>query len=323
MVGKFEVIDPDQVYQGKTYSDLVSDWFNWFLTTDPDKHTLGPVVFLRSVKFPEIDGKLSAASTPSDPNVSTDSVMDPNYYRKYANNPNVRVGGDRLQIYLDQAILNPLITAYSEASRSYVDWGLMQDFTGLTIDNGDDPPDVNQLTIDGEPVISEGQMHRYRVVTPVFTAVVPEAEYGRSLKDYLETPLAPGHYPVIVEGYFVLIRFMDPGVYYIRSWASAGREMSGTYFSESLYQVEVSVRPIPRLSQLKGNSKPSLMSSSNRRPQNKGALGFRPALNEGIITRTLSEKVKTGELSPTEVSKIGKFFKVNVRNITDAPDARD
>ncbi|MFI5405355.1 MAG: hypothetical protein ACHQ1D_02450 [Nitrososphaerales archaeon] len=323
MARKYDVIPPNQVYQGKTYSDLVSDWFNWFLTTDPDKHTLGPVVFLRSVKFPATNSKPNGAGITSDPTVSNDFPMDPSLYRSYVNEPNVRVGKDRLQIYLDQALLAPVITAYSEASRPYVDWGLMQDFTGLTIDRGDDPPDVTALTINGENVIPSGEMYKYRVVTPVFTAIVPEAEFGRSLKDYLETSIAPGHYPVIVEGYFVLIRFNAPEMYWIHSQASAGREMSGPYFSESLYQVEVSLRPDPCGQDPNGNSKPKLRSPSNGRPPNKGALGFRPAQNEGTIIRTLSEKVKAGELSMTDVRKMGSFFKLNVGNIGDDRNTKD
>jgi hypothetical protein len=315
MANKFEVFDPEQIYQGKTYSDLVSDWFNWFLTTEPDKHCLGPVVFLRSVKFPATNAKSVDIGTGSDPNVSTNLAMDPNYYREYDNTPNLRVGKEKLQIYLDQSLFIPVITAYSEASRPYVDWGLMQDFTGLTIDAGDDPPEVNQLTINGQPVIREGQMHRHRIVTPVFTVVVPDAEYGRSLKDSLETSLAPGHYPVIVEGYFALIRFTEPGTYYIWSWASAGREMSGTYFSESLYEVNVNVRPIPRIR--------GLGTAAGTRPPHKGALGFRPAVNEGIIMKTLHEKIKTGEISKSEISKLGKFFGLNLKNFGNGSNDRD
>jgi hypothetical protein len=319
MARNFEVIPPNEVYQGKTYTDLASDWFNWFLTTDPDKHTLGPVVFLRSVIFPATDAKPKSESMPSEPSVSNDLVTDPNYYRKYTNNPNLRVGGERLQIYLDQAILVPVITAYSEASRSYVDWGLMQDFTGLTIDKGDDPPEGKQLTINGVEAIPSTDMHKFRVVTPVFTVIVPEAEFGRSLKDYLETSIAPGHYPVIVEGYFALIRFTAPDMYFVHSWASAGREMSGTYFSELLYQVEVSVRPDPCPPER--NSSSRLKSRSDGRPPNKGSLGFRPALTESTIIRTLSEKVKAGELRKTDVRKMGKYFKVNVGSIGDEEDA--
>ncbi len=49
-------------------------------------------------------------------------------------------------------------------------------------------------------------------MTPVFTAVVPEADYGRSLKDFLEESVPTGHHPAIVDGYFVLMTF-DPGRY--------------------------------------------------------------------------------------------------------------
>ena len=50
--GKYEVIDPRFLYLGKSYSEWVSDWFNWFISADADKRTSGPVVFLRSLGLP-------------------------------------------------------------------------------------------------------------------------------------------------------------------------------------------------------------------------------------------------------------------------------
>jgi hypothetical protein len=51
----------------------------------------------------------------------------------------------------------------------------------------------------------------------------------------------------MVDGYFVLIEFNKLGqgaskTFWIHSWASAGREARGPYFSELLYEVEISKR---------------------------------------------------------------------------------
>ena len=43
--------------------------------------------------------------------------------------------------------------AYELASAPYKDWGSLQEFTGLTIDYGDNPPDNSQLTIDGKEIM--------------------------------------------------------------------------------------------------------------------------------------------------------------------------
>ena len=76
----------------------------------------------------------------------------------------------------------------------------MQDFTGLTIDYGDNPPELHQLTINNRPIDlgPDLDMTDFRFITSIF-----------------------------------------PGTYWIYSSASAPRERSGPYFSELLYQIEV------------------------------------------------------------------------------------
>ena len=40
-------------YRGKSYSEWISDWLNWFLSANPDKRNSGPVVFLTSKHIPQ------------------------------------------------------------------------------------------------------------------------------------------------------------------------------------------------------------------------------------------------------------------------------
>lgn len=281
MPADYHVIPPNELYRGKTYSDLVQDWFNWFLTSDPDKRNSGAVVFLRSVEIPST----SPANKIDDQNLSQGNDLsvstyadDPSYLKKYSNTPNVRIGRDMLQIYEDQVVFIPIIIAYAEASKPYHDWGMMQDYTGLTIDYGDNPPEVTQLTINGNAIDLEGRdMEEFRISTPVFTAIVPESEYGRSARDFLEMTLPPGHYPMIAEGYFVLIKFDTPGkIYTVNSEASAPREIRGPYYSQLLYQIQVNAR-------------------NGRKFPSRGAL-VRPASNQAIIRQIVSNKIRTGEI---------------------------
>ena len=128
----------------------------------------------------------------------------------------MRIGGDRLRIYEDQVC--PCSYNYCllvEVNETNTDWGSMQDSTGLTIDYGDNPPDLNQLTVktaedETEKPIVKNSLLPFRIVTPIFTAVIPDVQYGRSIKDFLESPVAPGSYPAMVEGYFVMIKFDRP-----------------------------------------------------------------------------------------------------------------
>jgi hypothetical protein len=282
----YVVLDPTRVHFGKTYSSFAEEWFNWFVTADADKRISGQVVFLRSAGLPYSLTKPDGSGFQRDLSVSNTYAGDEYFPRPYQNEPNVRVGRDKLQICINQAIFVPIIVAYSEASKPYVDYGMMQDYTGLTIDYGDNPPQVGQLTIDGVDIsLPRGrEMRDFRIASPVFTAVVPDADYGRSIKDFLEMDLAPGHYPVIVDGYFFLIQFSQPGIYIVYSQASAPRETrGGSYFSELLYQVQVN-ECVPK--------------------ESRGHPGFISDKSQGSVRRILREKVKSGELLRADAKDI-------------------
>jgi len=387
--GSYMVLDPSTLYRGKSYSEWTSDWLNWFLSADADRRNSGPVVFLRSKGLPNEKTGANISDIPAVPGEASASGTLPGstagdvtgmmgYSKRYMNDPNVRVGGDRLQIFEDQAVFVPIIIAYWLKTSPYADWGGMEDHTGLTIDYGDNPPDISQLTINGSEIylpitheikeeeenrvhqlkkikdkenklneatrrtaqedvarikqelldemkeenrvvqlankkeqevnlldekddekrlaelrrekigLTEGLklMERFRITTPIFTAIVPEAEYGRSAKDFIEeTPIAPGDYPAMVDGYFVMLKFME-GTYWIHSWASAPREARGPYFSELLYQIEVHKRKAPhgRITQ------------------------WRPSRNERVLNQILEQKKRTEDLTNPEMSRFKRHF---------------
>lgn len=291
----YEVVDPRINYRGKSYSEWASDWLNWFLSENADKRNSGPVVFLRSHGLPNrVTGAYISDEAKTD--ILPDGHTDLNYPNVYVNDPNIRIGSDKLLIFEDQAVLVPIITAYQFASVApYGDWGNLQDFTGLLIDNGDDPPDPRQLTINNENIqlpqmenyeTNKDKMEQFRITTPIFTAVVPDAPYGTSIKDFLEGgPVAPGSYPAMVEGYFVMLKFKRPGKYLVHSWASAGREVKGPYFSELLYEIEVH----PKV------ERHGMITTTY------------PARNEAMINRILNTKKEIGELTDPEVRSFQSF----------------
>jgi hypothetical protein len=289
---RYWVVDPRLNYRGRNYGEWVCDWFNWFISADADIRNSGPVVHLRSKGPPADEGitetKGRTVATSDEPSTFG---SDPNYPKKYVNDALIKIGSDRLQIFEDQAVLVPIITAY-EIAGGYKDWGYLQDFVGLIIDNGDNPPANEQLTIDDNDIVlpDELKLDDFRIVTPVFTAVVPDVEYGRSIKDYLEVPVIPGNYPAMVDGYFVMLRFTT-GTYMIHSWASAPREATGPYFSELLYEIEVLERP----TRARG---PTTMKH--------------PARNQGLLLRIMHKKVESGEISKgSPVFRVSKFFNEN------------
>jgi hypothetical protein len=296
----YKVVDPKELYRGKTYSSYVVDWFNWFLSADADSRNSGTVVFLRSQGIPRSLKREKGEDIENDSSVSNLYAEDEGYVKKYSNEPNIRVGGDRLQIREDQAVLVPILKAYEWATRPYKDFGIMQDYTGTMIDNGDNPPNTGQITIDGSAVVlpPKSDMNDFRIVTPVFTAVVPEADYGRSVKDFLEDTVAPGHYPTIVDGYFVLLEF-SPGRYTVRSFGNAGREIRGPFCAELIYEIEVSP-----------SKKPISQGSSGLLPARQQGSAATLARNEIAIARVLKEKYDKGELSKAEIKKIAGHIKL-------------
>lgn len=287
----YEILDPDKLYRGKSYSSWAQDWFNWLLTADADKHNFGPVAFLRANLMP--NSTTEYTSVVAAPDIKNDNTVDSTYNddllfpRNYVNNPNVRVGADKLQIYQDQAVFWPIITAYEVATKPYVDWGLMQDTVGSIIDYGDNPPDTNAINIDDKPIKPPIEIEKFRISTSVFTVIVPDTGYGRSVKDFLEMNLPAGQYPAMIEGYFIMLKFTELGTHSIYSRAMAPRERIGPYVAELLYQIDVNVRPVTPLMEAKKRTPP-----------------FRSARHEGIITRILSEKIEKYELTPKDANNL-------------------
>lgn len=126
--GEYMVIDPRDLYRGKSYSEWTCDWFNWFLSADADNRNSGQVVFLRSRGLPnkiigsnllDVVGTEASSDTLAS---NEEQSYSASYARAYVNDPNVKVGGDRLQIYENQAVLVPIIIAYWLKYEANTDW---------------------------------------------------------------------------------------------------------------------------------------------------------------------------------------------------------
>jgi hypothetical protein len=295
-----KIIPRDSVYLGRTYSSYVTDWFNWFLSADADKRNFGPVVFLRASGLPtSTEGdKLSAQET--EYSVSNIYADDINYVRRYGNTPNIRLGRDGLHIKDTQAVLVPIITAFDVARKPYNDWGYMSDGIGLTIDYGDNPPGRGQLLVDGEEILGQKiqDFRDFRIVTPMFPAVVPETDFGRSVKDFLEESFPAGNYAALVEGYFVLLTFDGGQKYVVHSFASAPREERGPYFSELIYEIDVE------------HVEEHKKGADYYETLQRGAQPRSPPRNRALITTTIIEKFKKGELRRTNAKNLLVWVKI-------------
>ena len=199
-----------------------------------------------------------------------------NYSGMHPNIPNIRIGDNRLQIFDDQCVLIPIINSYWVKYDPSVneDWGSMDQYTSIAIGYGEEPPDKSQSEIDGNPVDlgealrEEPDLRKFRINTSVFTAVVPETDPGRSVKDFLGHPMPSGNYPAVVQGYFVMVRFTDNRTHSIHSWGEAPPDVRGPYFAERLYQLEVRSRKI-------------------KSAEARGRLAARPPASESVLNRIL------------------------------------
>jgi hypothetical protein len=294
----YKISDPSKLQFGKSYSEWVCDWFNWFISVDADSRNSGPVVFLRSYGLPDtssVGSELDATGQGSELNVPPNMMsMQSNYSGMHLNLPNIRIGDNRLRIFDDQFVLVPIINSYWVKYDPSVneDWGTMEEYTSIAINYGEEPPHKTQLTINDVPVdLGAAQdLRDFRINTSVFTAVVPDTDPGRSVKDFLGHPMPAGNYPALVQGYFVMISFEPDRTYWIHSWGEAPPDVRGPYFAELLYEIEVRHRDIKS-------------AREGIRP------AARPPASETVFNRILARKEAIGGLTTEEIKKFKDYFR--------------
>jgi hypothetical protein len=214
----YSVLNPNENYLGKSYGNWVAEWTNWFYSIDPDIHNEGPVVFIRNMPFPTLNSK------------------------RLPYEPMVMIGNDKLEIFEDQVILVPVVTANYVATELWNSNNTDSFLRGIVrshLFGGDFPPSNDQLTIDGKPIHVD--MNQYLIESPTFSIFLPNVEKGRSLKDYMEEPLPSGIFHCVTSGYFLLIKLVV-GKHVIHSYARGLKTDQGEFYSELLYQVDVSSR---------------------------------------------------------------------------------
>ena len=217
----YEVIKPNQLFQGKTYNDWAKDYFSWYFSEDPDDHNDGPVVFLKST-----------------PTISTITDDNLNSALRQMTNPNVMIGDDRLYIRKDQAILIPAIVAYFSQTGPSDNYHTLKNFVRDAAANSDTPRS-NQIKINAANLSVDPK--DYSLETDVFTLNVPDAPPGSSYKDYVEyQPLPPGPWPTVGGGYFFLVKLLDRRVYTIVSRVKGKKYQDGRdYYADLLYEISV------------------------------------------------------------------------------------
>lgn len=253
-----KVIPTSNLYKGKTYSQWIPEWCNWFYMMNPDQYNTehwNDVKFLRSFPSPEkifslSDGKrIQYEGSPS-----------------YRNTPNIMVGKDRITLYEGQAIFFPIMNAIwiDDDPESKTDFGLMERWVKDQNAQSDDPPMSYQCTIDGKILVKPDEMSYYKVHSDgVFSLKIPHAEFGKSLNDYVLHPSPPGWYQAYCQGYFIMVDGFEPreDSYFIFSIAKGAPYNVGEYYASFLYEIKVlpsTLKPRPSQS---GNFSEKIMNS--------------------------------------------------------------
>lgn len=208
----YNIIEPNETFQGKTYSDWIEDWTRWFLMPNPDQNNSGSVVFMRGMSFSSTDN--------------------------YTGQGVVKVGNDSLEISTDQRVLLPLITSTAVAEAGESSQSLYQ-LVRSDITNGANPPAPQNVLIDNQPI--DVELGGYRFETSVFQVYIPSAPYGQSLADYVVPPIKTRDtiLPCVSSGYFVLLQMTEVRGYDILSAVFGNRDQIGLYKASLLYHLQV------------------------------------------------------------------------------------
>jgi hypothetical protein len=217
----YKILGPTELYEGRSYSDLLSEFWNWIFSIDCDRTNIGDVVFLRGVTFPKDLKEL--------------------HYR-YSNEPVVMIGENKLVISTDQAIFFNCYTTMSES----LDQNIPNTSTARRNDvvislNHAGVPSEEQISIDGSQIVlpSGLKLADFRTVTNDFILNVPDPSSGTTLGPYFETILSPGDHPSVAGGYCLLIQFNTPGTHYIHSIGKGVPWQGGEYVTELFYEIQV------------------------------------------------------------------------------------
>lgn len=208
----YNVIEPHETFQGKTYADWIEDWTRWFCLPNLDQNNSGSVVFVRGMSLSAVDN--------------------------YRGEGVINVGNDSLEISTNQRVLLPIITATAVAEAGESSQSLYQ-LVRSDIDNGEDPPQQGHVRIDNRDfaVALDG----YRFETRVFQLYIPSAPYGQSLADYVVPPIRTRdtNLPCVTAGYFVLLDMTEVRGYDIFSAVFGNRDQNGLYKASLLYHIQV------------------------------------------------------------------------------------
>jgi hypothetical protein len=220
MPADFLIIPTNGNIGGKTYDQYIADYWNFLLGPDPDNPIFGasPALFTRACYNYKDVQSLQDLRRRSFCGLSeeTPSIIHSVGTR---NNPfNLGANIPVFATVLDTIALTPEV---DENANTVTPEDVLQEENDA-VRRKDVRLTIQRQNGGGQPEsIDVFKNHRHGP-TPPFNLNVPQ---GSILADRMERPIRPGPYPnAIAEGFYVLIQFINPGVYRIKSRSSGVRE---------------------------------------------------------------------------------------------------
>jgi hypothetical protein len=216
----YDVVTPLELVHNQPYAWYWKMWMSWLVTNNPESNT--------TYAFPDVNF-LHCVSCPEE-----------NATGGYAIQPVVRMGAQAITVNIGDYVFVPIINAMAET----IDNNIPDNPASLLqhvirdLAEGDNPPQPNQATIDGNPIVND--LAPYLIISDLFPlTVLPAQEGARLLRTCLDVPInTEGTRTCVVGGWCVMIRFNTAGSYYIRTF-SRGRWQ---YRATSFYQIDVVAR---------------------------------------------------------------------------------
>jgi len=214
----FKILQPNERYRGRSYSEWIEEWSNLLVSISPDDQNASEMFFLR--------GNLDY-----EPDETGYRIIKPG---KFYN----RTGSLGQTIYKNTALFIPVMTAMYSVNDQYLTRQLL-DEEDLRNAVRRDLSDGREMWLrfkdskDGyKPVIPKNEITKYYFETAVFTVSVSSQS---PLVDKFEAALAAGEHETVQGGYFVILTDLEKGKHRFH-FGGNGR---GYYYTDAVYDITV------------------------------------------------------------------------------------
>jgi hypothetical protein len=225
---KPDIVSPNENFRGRAYGEWASEWMKWMVSSDPDNYSKDdPIIFLRAnIDYAPVEWRQ-------------------NGYRENTTTHYDRTGDKRIEIYEGTAIFFPVVEANfltgcknpEDKKKVLQTEEELRYYARKDIDSGWEIGTTIQIgTEDAQPIVSN--LEDYRAESQLFKIVVSDKS---PLKDKMEEELKAGTFDAVTDGYWILIRKLQPSDEPYKIYFEA---KNGTYYHYSAtYDILVKARP--------------------------------------------------------------------------------